>query len=107
MAVFPSLPLFIILSTIMVTGIGVLSTTIPSFISKRTATHEQGQILGVTQSISSMARVPGPVIGGFFYEFAGVRAPFFLSAALLLIATLLGLKVARSHKSNDASASHQ
>lgn len=107
MAVFPNLPLFIILSTIMVSGIGVLSTTIPSFISKRTAMHEQGQILGFTQSISSMARVPGPVIGGFFYEFAGVRAPFFLSAALLMIATILGLKVARNQQSKDSLASHQ
>ena len=95
MAIFPHLLLFLILSTIMVSGIGVLSTTIPSFISKRTARHEQGQILGVTQSISSIARVPGPVIGGLFYEFAGVQAPFFLSAALLFVATLIGIHIAR------------
>ncbi|MCW4040433.1 MAG: MFS transporter [Candidatus Bathyarchaeota archaeon] len=101
MAIFPNLPLFLMLSTIMVSGIGILSTTIPSFISKRTATHEQGQILGVTQSISSIARVPGPVIGGFFYEFAGVQAPFFLSATLLLLATLIGIKIARNNRHSD------
>ena len=95
MAIFPHLLLFLILSTIMVSGIGVLSTTIPSFISKRTARHEQGQILGVTQSISSIARVPGPVIGGLFYEFAGVQAPFYFSATLLFVATLIGIHIAR------------
>jgi predicted MFS family arabinose efflux permease len=95
MAIFPHLLLFLILSTIMVSGIGVLSTTIPSFISKRTARHEQGQILGVTQSISSIARVPGPIIGGLFYEFAGIQAPFYLSATLLFVATLIGIHIAR------------
>lgn len=99
MTIFPHLLLFLILSTIMVSGIGVLSTTIPSFISKRTARHEQGQILGVTQSISSIARVPGPVIGGLFYEFAGVQAPFFFSAALLFVATLIGIHIARRDSS--------
>jgi len=95
MAIFPHLLLFLVLSTIMVSGIGVLSTTIPSFISKRTARHEQGQILGVTQSISSIARVPGPIIGGLFYEFAGIQAPFYLSATLLFVATLIGIHIAR------------
>lgn len=99
MAIFPHLLLFLILSTIMVSGIGVLSTTIPSFISKRTARHEQGQILGVTQSISSIARVPGPVIGGMLYEFAGVQAPFFFSSVLLFATVLIGIHIARRNSS--------
>ena len=96
MAVFPNLPIFVILSTLMGSGIGIVQTSIPSYISKKTVEDERGSALGVMQSISSIARVPGPLIGGFVYELAGVVSPFFLSAFLMMVATVLGIKVATS-----------
>lgn len=93
MALLPNLGVFLFLSTIMMIGVGILSTTIPSFISKRISPNERGGILGVTQSVSSIARVPGPLIGGFIFEFAGAAAPFLLSALLLLVATALGIRI--------------
>jgi predicted MFS family arabinose efflux permease len=93
MAVYPIYYVFIALTTIMMIGIGILGTAIPSFISKRTSQSKQGGTLGVTQSISSIARIPGPLIGGFVFEYAGIGAPFFLSAFMLAIATILGLRI--------------
>ncbi len=84
---------FLISLTTVVFGIGVLNTVIPSFISKRTTAAKQGGALGTAQSVSSMARVPGPLIGGFVYEFAGLAAPFFLSAAFLAFAFGLSCRV--------------
>jgi multidrug resistance protein len=93
MAVFPIYYVFIVLTTIMMIGIGILGTAIPSVISKRTSQSTQGGTLGVTQSVSSIARIPGPLIGGFVFEFAGLGAPFFVSAFMLAIATILGIRL--------------
>ena len=93
MAVYPIYYVFIVLTTIMMIGIGILGTAIPSVISKNTSKSEQGSTLGVTQSVSSIARIPGPLIGGFIFEFAGLGAPFFLSAFMLAIATILGVRI--------------
>jgi len=79
--------------TLIASGIGVMNTVIPGFISKRTSTLEQGTMLGTASSVSSIARVPGPLIGGAAFEFAGVVAPFLVSAALLVIAFGLGCRV--------------
>jgi len=96
MALFPNLAIFFTLTTIVVSGSGILQTSIPSFISKGTVEEERGGVLGVIQSVSSIARVPGPLIGGFVYEFAGLVAPFFLSAFFLMFATVLGIRIATS-----------
>jgi DHA1 family tetracycline resistance protein-like MFS transporter len=93
MAVYPIYYIFIALTTIMMIGIGILGTAIPSVISKNTSKSEQGGTLGVTQSVSSIARIPGPLLGGFVFEFAGLGAPFFLSAFMLAIATILGVRI--------------
>jgi len=77
---------------------GVNQTIIPSFLSKRTSNEEQGEILGITQSISSIARIPGPLISGFFFELFGLTAPFFLSSLLLIIAFILSCKVFQACK---------
>jgi multidrug resistance protein len=77
----------------MGSGVGIINTAVPSFISKRTQANEQGGMLGLTQSVSNIARVPGPLVGGSVFEFAGLTAPFLLSGALLLVAFILGCRI--------------
>jgi len=79
--------------TMMGSGVGIINTAVPSFISKRTQANEQGGMLGLTQSISNIARVPGPLVGGSVFEFAGLTAPFLLSGVLLLVAFVLGCRI--------------
>jgi DHA1 family tetracycline resistance protein-like MFS transporter len=93
MPLLPTIAAYMISITLIASGIGIMNTTIPSFISKRTLANEQGIMLGTAQSISSIARVPGPLIGGSVFEFVGLAAPFFVSAALLLVAFGLGCRV--------------
>jgi MFS family permease len=76
-------------------GFGILGTVLYSYISKRTSVNEQGGMLGVAQSVGSIARIPGPLIGGFVAEVSGLSVAFFISAALLLIASGVGLKAFR------------
>jgi len=99
MGLSPNFPVFVIIATFMVSGASLIGSAIPSFISKRISANERGSILGIAQSVQSIGLIIGPtIIGGFIYEIAGIVAPFALSSAILVIATILGIKNAMSKK---------
>ena len=66
-------------------GTGMLQPTLLSLISDVTPDHEQGVTLGVNQSLSALARVMGPLWGGFAFEFLGYPFPFLTGAAFMLL----------------------
>jgi DHA1 family tetracycline resistance protein-like MFS transporter len=104
MPLVPNIIVFLSSITIMSSGIGILNTVLSSFISKRTTADEQGGMLGVAQSVGSIARIPGPLIGGLIAEIAGLNIAFFISAGLLMIAFGLGFKVFQAHRFRGRSA---
>ena len=93
MPLIPNIAVFILSLTMIASGSGIMRTIVPSFISRNTPTTEQGGTLGVANSVASIATVPGPLIGGSLFEFAGLAAPFFSSAAMLILAFALGCRV--------------
>jgi MFS family permease len=93
MPLIPNIGLFLSSLAMMAFGNGVMQTVVPSFISKRTPASEQGGVLGITQSVSSIARVPGPIIGGFVVEITGLVSSFFLSGLFLMVAFIFGCRV--------------
>jgi DHA1 family tetracycline resistance protein-like MFS transporter len=85
------------LSLVLVSvGVGLTNTSVPSFMSLMSPPDKQGGVLGVTQSVGSVARIPGPLIGGVAVEFGGIGLPFYVSTFLLLIPFLLGCRVFRA-----------
>jgi len=98
MPLFSSIVVFFASLTLISSGIGILNTVLPSFISKRAPADEQGGMLGVAQSVGSIARIPGPLVGGLVAEFVGLNVAFLLSAALVMIAFALGFKVFQAHR---------
>jgi DHA1 family tetracycline resistance protein-like MFS transporter len=98
MPLTPNIVVFLASITIFSSGFGILGTVLFSFISKRTAADEQGGMLGIAQSVGSIARIPGPLIGGFVAELAGLSVAFSISAALLLVASGVGLKAFQSYR---------
>jgi len=73
-------------------GQGTASPSIAALISRGTAASEQGRVLGVSQSLSALARVIGPIWGGYTFARIGIGAPFFtgaLSASVGLAAVLV------------------
>jgi DHA1 family tetracycline resistance protein-like MFS transporter len=97
MPLIPNIVVFVFSLTIVSLASGLMRTVVPSFISKVSPATEQGGILGVTNGVASIARVPGPLIAGFLFEFAGTTAPFFASAAMLLVAVGFGFRVRARH----------
>jgi predicted MFS family arabinose efflux permease len=85
----------VIIVIILGIGTGLLQPIILSMISKYSPDREQGAILGINQSISALARVLGPLWGGFAFEFLGYEFPFLtggLFTFITLIITILYLK---------------
>jgi len=93
MPLIPNIAIFMLSLTMIASGSGIMRTVVPSFISKITPATEQGGTFGVANSVASIATVPGPLIGGSLFEFAGLATPFFASAAMLIVAFGLGCKV--------------
>jgi MFS transporter, DHA1 family, tetracycline resistance protein len=73
-----------IVSGVFTLGTGLLIPTSLSILSKVTPDHEQGAILGINQSISALARVLGPLWGGFSFQFFGHQFPFLTGAFFVL-----------------------
>lgn len=77
-----------IISGILAIGTGILQPTILSLISKYSPSKNQGKILGLNQSFASLARVLGPLWGGFAFQYLGYESPF-ITGALFTFVTLL------------------
>ncbi|MFN7926743.1 MAG: MFS transporter [Blastocatellia bacterium] len=83
-------PLLAVLG-LMSVGTGLTSSLLPTLVSQRTPTLEQGSALGITQAAGSLARSVGPFLGGLMIAYAGAQTPFFVCAGLTLLALLLSL----------------
>ncbi|PVX26460.1 MAG: hypothetical protein CW691_01410 [Candidatus Bathyarchaeum sp.] len=94
----PNFLLFIASVTMVACGIGTLLTSARSFVSKRTAANEQGNIMGITNSVSSIGTILGPLVGGFLFDFSGLITPFLLNAAIMTVAFVLSIKVIKNNR---------
>lgn len=80
-----------IVISILAVGTGILQPIIPTMISKRAEHNLQGSILGVNQSISALARVFGPLWGGFSFDYFGYQFPFLTGAFFTFITIFLAI----------------
>ncbi len=78
--------LFVII--ILSLGNGLNNTVAISMLSQSIGKEEQGSILGINQSLGSLARFLGPVWGGFVYQFLGYKYPFLTGGIFMLIITI-------------------
>lgn len=91
--ILASIPGFGFSTILVAVGVGITNTAVPGFISLMTPPEKQGSTLGVTQSIGSIARIFGPVIGGYVTELYGVQSSFYFSGVLLVIPFIIGCKL--------------
>jgi MFS transporter, DHA1 family, tetracycline resistance protein len=89
------LPILAAAMTGLALGTGLTQPTISSLISRRAGQEEQGEVLGVSQSVSSLARVFGPFVAGFLFAGFGRNSPYFLAALSVAFTLLVALKLPR------------
>jgi MFS family permease len=69
-----------------VVGFAFLTPSAQALVSRRTAVSRQGEILGVNQSASALARILGPIFGLTLYKLTDSHLlPYIFGAALLLL----------------------
>jgi DHA1 family tetracycline resistance protein-like MFS transporter len=89
-ALFSFYPLFIAGMFIFGFGDSIFGPSFNGMVSKAADASEQGRIQGGSQSIQSLARIIGPIIGGQIYVTLGHAAPavmgiFLIAAAILVL----------------------
>ena len=81
--------------SVLAIGIGLTQPSLTALVSRRAGGEEQGEILGVTQSMGSLSRVLGPLAAGWFFGTFGRASPFWSEAALVAAALFFALPLLR------------
>jgi len=115
-------PALLALGALFALGNGLATPSLTSLASKSAGAGEQGGVLGVTQSVASLARAVGPLVSAALIYSAvayvgrdgrphhmsdrSVELTFWAAAAVMFIAFLLAAYFARAHASEyrDAAA---
>ncbi len=83
--------------TIVVVGFALMQPSLNSLISRRSDPARQGSILGVAQSVASLARIVGPLVG-LPLLYRAVELPYWTAMGLMGLGVLLILYAAgRGH----------
>ncbi|MBY2476482.1 MFS transporter [Clostridioides difficile] len=97
-ALFSFYPLFIIGMFIFGFGDSIFGPSFNGMVSKSVDSSEQGRIQGGSQSIQSLARIIGPIIGGQIYVSFGHASPAFMGIILISAAISVLYKSIHTNK---------
>ncbi len=84
-----------------VVGIAFVTPSLQSLVSRRTSPSQQGHVLGVGQSLSSLARILGPVIGIRLFA-QSPQLPLWVATVIMVIAAGLIVMAAGEGKDHPA-----
>jgi MFS family permease len=82
--------------TLLALGNGLANPANLGSISLLSSSQEQGATLGVTQSMASLGRILGPVMGGALYEHISITSPFAASGFLAFTGFIITLIISKS-----------
>jgi multidrug resistance protein len=82
----PSVPVLAAVCGLLAAGMGFNSPSMMSAISQLADARDQGATLGISQSLGSLARIIGPMWGGFVFDQFGIAVPFVTAGGLMLVA---------------------
>lgn len=84
------LPGLLATSTVASFGTGVLRPALTSLITQRAGREEQGVVLGLTQSLMSIAQIIGPAIAGYLIDRELLKSWAIMGAAMTAIGYVIG-----------------
>jgi MFS family permease len=89
----PSVPWLLAGLALLAVGFGGTLPSIVSLLSREAPDELQGSVLGIGQSVGSLARIIGPFLAGVVYDLQGIAWPYlggaWVAAAALLVALTL------------------
>ena len=90
-----SVTTLVIVSVVASFGNGVLRPALTSLITHQADRHEQGAVLGITQSLTSMASIVAPIMAGLFIQYQLLTLWAWVAAGMAVVGAILssgGLK---------------
>jgi MFS family permease len=87
------LPVLLIAVSCLALGMGAMQPSLNSLISRRAGVEEQGEVLGVAQSVASLSRVLGPLLAGALFAGLGRDSPFLAGMVLVAVAATLSWRL--------------
>ena len=67
-------------------GVGFILPSLRALISNRVSDAEQGRTIAGMQSLRSVASIAGPIWAGIVFDHLGILSPFWMGAAIMLLA---------------------
>ena len=94
--------MLIIVLPVVVVGFSATTPALQSMLSLNSGGDEQGEVLGVGQSLSALARIAGPVVGMTLQE-RNLALPYWFGGLLMAvgIAMVIRLKTVIKGRSSD------
>lgn len=89
----PSIPILLVAIGLLAIGYGGALPPILGLVSRVSPRELQGGILGVGQSVGSLARIAGPAMAGLAFDI-GPAMPYLLGASVASLATILAAGLA-------------
>jgi MFS family permease len=91
-----TIPQLLINSTFASYGTGVLRPAVTSLITQKAGKREQGVVLGLTQSLTSVSAIVAPIIAGSLIDRGYLNAWAYTVAAVAFVGMLVSLRTAKS-----------
>lgn len=91
-----TIPQLLVNSTFGSYGTGVLRPALTSLITQKAGKREQGVVLGLTQSLTSVSAIVAPIIGGSLIDRGYLNAWALSVAAVAFVGMLMSLRTAKS-----------
>lgn len=88
-AVQNSFTMILLVLPVSVLGFSAVSPSLQAMLSLGSSESDQGSILGVGQSMSSLARIFGPVFGYWLFAFDDIQLPYWVGAGLMIFTAML------------------
>ena len=99
----PTLPYYFVIIGLLAMGAGINNPSVSGLLSRISGADEQGSVMGIAQSLSSLGRILGPAWGGFVAGALDLKWPFISGGLLMAMAFLLSLRIT-STRGQAASA---
>jgi MFS family permease len=91
------IPVALLILAVLVTGFALMTPSVQALVSKKSDPTRQGEILGVNQSMSALARILGPAVGSFlFFVEPSHILPYLAGAVLMAVVLVVTLRMEQS-----------